>query len=89
MKKTNASADSSEARVASPAIDDVQGNWQRVVRRRSFLQGGIGVAVYTTRSCWGFRSILAPASLRRLVRDTVNPNQVTRVWKGIHAPKVR
>jgi hypothetical protein len=43
VKKTNASADSSEARVASPAIDDVQGNWQRVVRRRSFLQG-IGVA---------------------------------------------
>lgn len=28
--------------VASPAIDDVQESWQRVVRRRSFLRGGIG-----------------------------------------------
>ena len=43
VKKNNVSADSSETRTASPAIDDVQANWQRVVRRRSFLQG-IGVA---------------------------------------------
>ena len=43
MKKTNVSADPSETPAASPAIDDVQANWQRVVRRRSFLQG-IGVA---------------------------------------------
>ena len=43
MKKTTVSADSSETRTVSPAIDDVQANWQRVVQRRSFLQG-IGVA---------------------------------------------
>ena len=43
MKKTTVSADSSETRTVSPAIDDVQGNWARGVRRRSFLQG-IGVA---------------------------------------------
>ena len=43
VKKKNVSADSSETRTASPPIDDVQANWQRVVRRRSFLQG-IGVA---------------------------------------------
>src|ERR1700674_3502275 len=44
MKKENAlSGDSLETRTASPAIDDVQGNWQRVVRRRSFLHG-IGIA---------------------------------------------
>ena len=33
------SDDSSETRTASPAKDDVQANWQRVVRRRSFLHG--------------------------------------------------
>jgi hypothetical protein len=44
VKKENIpSGDSSETRTAAPAIDDVQANWQRVVRRRSFLQG-IGVA---------------------------------------------
>src|SRR6202047_3294988 len=44
MKKENVtSGDSSETRTASAAIDDVQGNWQRVVRRRSFLHG-IGIA---------------------------------------------
>src|SRR6202040_3246739 len=44
MKKENVtSGDSSETRTASTAIDDVQGNWQRVVRRRSFLHG-IGIA---------------------------------------------
>jgi ferritin-like protein len=42
-KATIPSGDSSETRTASPAIDDVQGNWQRVVRRRSFLQG-VGIA---------------------------------------------
>jgi hypothetical protein len=35
--------DSSETQTASPAIDDVQASWQRVVRRRSFLHG-IGIA---------------------------------------------
>ena len=44
MKKENIpSNDSSETRTASPAIHDVQANWQRVVRRRSFLHG-IGIA---------------------------------------------
>ena len=43
MKKDNVSAYLSETLTASPATDDVQGSWQRVVRRRSFLQG-IGVA---------------------------------------------
>jgi hypothetical protein len=37
------SGDSSETRTASPAIDDVQASWQRVVQRRSFLHG-IGIA---------------------------------------------
>jgi hypothetical protein len=37
------SDDSSETRTASPAKEDVQANWQRVVRRRSFLRG-IGAA---------------------------------------------
>ncbi len=37
------SDDSSETRTASPAIDDVQASWQRVVQRRSFLHG-IGIA---------------------------------------------
>jgi Ferritin-like domain len=37
------SDDSSETRTASPANDEVQANWQRVVRRRSFLHG-IGAA---------------------------------------------
>jgi hypothetical protein len=32
-------ADSSETRAASPAKDEVQANWERVVRRRSFLHG--------------------------------------------------
>jgi Ferritin-like domain len=40
MKKSISSDDSSEARTAN---DDVQANWQRVVRRRSFLHG-IGAA---------------------------------------------
>src|SRR5260370_31611565 len=35
--------DSSETRTASPEADDVQGNWQRLVRRRSFLRG-VGMA---------------------------------------------
>jgi len=35
--------DSAETQTASPAIDEVQTNWQRVVRRRSFLHG-IGIA---------------------------------------------
>jgi hypothetical protein len=44
MKKENVSfGDSSKTRTASPAIDAVQANWQRVVRRRSFLHG-IGIA---------------------------------------------
>ena len=37
------SGDSSETQTTAPALDDVQANWQRVVRRRSFLRG-IGVA---------------------------------------------
>src|SRR5260370_41204709 len=44
VKKNISSGDSSETRTPSPAIEDVQANWQRVVRRRSFLQG-IGMAV--------------------------------------------
>jgi len=43
VKKSNTSVDSSETRTATPAMDDVQANWQRVVRRRSFLRG-IGIA---------------------------------------------
>jgi hypothetical protein len=43
VKKNNTSVDSSETRTATPAMDDVQANWQRVVRRRSFLRG-IGIA---------------------------------------------
>jgi Ferritin-like domain len=43
VKNDNKSADSSETRTASPVMDDVQANWQRVVRRRSFLHG-IGIA---------------------------------------------
>lgn len=43
MKKIIWSDDSLKTRTASPATDDVQENWQRVVRRRSFLQG-IGMA---------------------------------------------
>ena len=40
MKTENLSSDdSSETRAASPANDEVQANWQRVVRRRSFLHG--------------------------------------------------
>ena len=40
MKTENLSSDdSSETRTASPANDEVQANWQRVVRRRSFLHG--------------------------------------------------
>src|SRR5258708_9422164 len=35
--------DSSETRTASPEADDVQANWQRLVRRRSFLRG-VGMA---------------------------------------------
>jgi hypothetical protein len=35
--------DSPETRTASPEADDVQANWQRLVRRRSFLQG-VGMA---------------------------------------------
>ena len=41
--ETLSSDDSSKARTASPSKDDVQANWQRVVRRRSFLHG-IGAA---------------------------------------------
>jgi len=37
------SEESSKARAASPSKDDVQANWQRVVRRRSFLHG-VGAA---------------------------------------------
>jgi hypothetical protein len=37
--ETLSSDDSSKARTASPSKDDVQANWQRVVRRRSFLHG--------------------------------------------------
>jgi hypothetical protein len=37
------SSASAEAPTASPAVDEVQANWQRVVRRRSFLRG-VGVA---------------------------------------------
>jgi hypothetical protein len=37
------SGDSSETQTTASALDDVQANWQRVVRRRSFLRG-IGVA---------------------------------------------
>jgi len=44
MKTENIlSDDSSDTRTSSPARDDVQANWQRVVRRRSFLRG-IGTA---------------------------------------------
>ena len=44
MKTEKISSDnSSETRTASPAKDEVQANWQRVVRRRSFLHG-IGAA---------------------------------------------
>jgi hypothetical protein len=44
MKKENTSLeDSIEARAESPAANDVETNWQRVVRRRSFLRG-IGMA---------------------------------------------
>ena len=44
MKTENIlSDDSSDTRTSSPAQDDVQANWQRVVRRRSFLRG-IGAA---------------------------------------------
>ena len=43
MKKTISSGVSSETQAPSPAIDDVQENWQRVVRRRSFLHG-LGIA---------------------------------------------
>ena len=40
MKTENLSSDdSSETRAAPPANDEVQANWQRVVRRRSFLHG--------------------------------------------------
>jgi hypothetical protein len=40
VKTENLSSDdSSETRAASPANDEVQANWQRVVRRRSFLHG--------------------------------------------------
>src|SRR5579859_3394641 len=37
------SDESSKARAATPSKDDVQANWQRVVRRRSFLHG-VGAA---------------------------------------------
>ena len=37
------SSASAETPTASPAVDEVQANWQRVVRRRSFLRG-VGVA---------------------------------------------
>jgi hypothetical protein len=44
VKTENLSSDdSSDTRTASPANDEVQANWQRVVRRRSFLHG-IGAA---------------------------------------------
>jgi Ferritin-like domain len=43
VKNNNKSVDSQETRTASPALDDVQANWQRLVRRRSFLHG-IGIA---------------------------------------------
>jgi hypothetical protein len=43
VKKTIWSDDSSKTRMASPPTDDVQENWQRVVRRRSFLQS-VGMA---------------------------------------------
>ena len=43
MKKKLSSRDSSKTQTQSTATDDVQANWQRVVRRRSFLQG-IGMA---------------------------------------------
>jgi hypothetical protein len=48
VKKENLlSRDSSKMPTQSTATDDVQANWQRVVRRRSFLQG-IGMAGATT-----------------------------------------
>jgi hypothetical protein len=44
VKKENLlSRDSSKTPTQSTATDDVQANWQHVVRRRSFLQG-IGMA---------------------------------------------
>jgi hypothetical protein len=43
VKKAIWSDDSSKTRTASPATDDIQENWQRVVRRRSFLQS-VGMA---------------------------------------------
>src|SRR5580693_3958250 len=44
MKKENTPLETStEARAESPAANDVETNWQRVVRRRSFLRG-IGMA---------------------------------------------
>jgi hypothetical protein len=43
VKNNNTPVDSSETRTATPAMDDVQANWQRVVQRRSFLRG-IGIA---------------------------------------------
>lgn len=43
MKTDIIFGDSSKKQTASPAVDDVQANWKRVVRRRSFLQG-VGVA---------------------------------------------
>jgi hypothetical protein len=46
VKKSIVSGGSPEAPTAAPAIDEVQANWQRVVRRRSFLQG-VGVASAT------------------------------------------
>jgi hypothetical protein len=42
-KETILLGDSSETRTTLPATNDVQANWQRVVRRRSFLHG-IGIA---------------------------------------------
>jgi hypothetical protein len=42
-QESTLSGDSSETQTTAPALDDVQANWQRVVRRRSFLRG-IGVA---------------------------------------------
>jgi hypothetical protein len=51
MKKESVSSGGSlETQTTSPAIDEVQANWQGVVRRRSFLQGAAALRIQQRRS---------------------------------------
>ena len=67
----HSSDDSSIPRTASPSKDDVQANWQRVVRRRSFLHGvGAAGAVCWVGGAGGVGSILIQIA-RKLTGLTV------------------